>query len=191
MPTDQEVLCRGFGLMVYYAVGRISMFCADCYMVYESVRALFYNDANVTCPAKVSEFVWFIFLYCICEILDDAKQVKERKTNTVEAFRKKIWFDTFVALLLGLVGQLYIVGACDQPLNDTVKIYLILQWATVAWMVPCLVAICVLNKEDVHESPHRTTPRPTLKACSDGELQRAFDGAFPDGSPALALEEQE
>jgi len=191
MPTDQEVLCRGFGLMVYYAVGRISMFCADCYMVYESVRALFYSDTNVSCPDKVTEFVWFIFIWCTVKIIDDAMEAKARKTKTVKDFHQKVVFDAVVALIVGLVGQLYIVGACDQPLNDTVKIYLILQWATVAWMVPCLVAICVLNKEDVHESPHRTTPRPTLKACSDGELQRAFDGAFPDGSPALALEEQE
>ena len=173
MLTGQQVLCRGFGLMVYYLVGRAAMFGMTCYMVYESIRALFYNDVNVTCPAKVSEFVWFIFIYSICEILEDAKETKERKTKPVEAFRNKIRFDAFVALLLGLVGQVYIVGACDQPLNDTVKIYVIMQCATVLWMAPCLVAIYVLEKADVPPNPARsTTPRP----CGDNEIRDAFDG---------------
>lgn len=191
MASDQELLCRGFWLMVFYVVGRVTVFAIEGYVVFRSIGALFYNNTNVTCPAKVSEYVWFIFIYCIAQLIETTNDASKRETKTEKAFREKLLSDAFVALLLGLVGQLYILGACDQPLNDTVKIYLILQWATVAWMVPCLVAICVLNKEDVHESPHRTTPRPTLKACSDGELQRAFDGAFPDGSPALALEEQE
>jgi len=188
MTKQHVVLCRGLGLMTWYTVGRAAEVALLGVVVWKSIAALEYSDTNVVCPHRVTSFVRFIAVYCIAKlavVLYDTV-VCERRSEAY--FRNRTALDILLALLTGLVGQLLILGACDQPLNDVAQLHVTLQYATAAWLAPCWLAMLWLADPAPGPAPAPTAPKcRTPRPSADEVLRDAFNGE----SPVLVLDDEE
>lgn len=182
MTKRHVVLCRGLGLMTWYTVGRVAEVVLLCAVVWKSFAALQYSDTNVVCPRKVTSFVWSIAMYCIAKLLVVAYDTFVCERRSEAHFRNRTALDILLALLMGLVGQLYILGACDQPLNDVAQLYVTLQYATAAWLAPCWLAMLWLADPVASAPPRCCTPRPSPEEA----LRDAFNGE----SPVLVMDDE-
>jgi len=145
--------------------------------------ALHYSDTNVVCPRKVTRFVRFVAFYCIAKLAMVLYDTLMCERRSEAHFRNSTVLDILLALLMGLVGQLCILGACDQPLNDVAQLYVTLQYATAAWLVPCLLGMLWLAGPAEPAPPRCNTPRPSPEEA----LRDAFNGE----SPVLVLDDEE
>ena len=188
MTKQHVVLCRGLALMTWYTVGRAIEVGLLCAVVWKSIVALEYSDTNVVCPGKVALFVRFIVIYCSTKLVVCACDAVTCERRSEAHFRNRTALDILLALLTGLVGQLCILGACDQPLNDVAQLYVTLQYATAAWLVPCLLGMLWLPDPAPGPAPPRTAPeRSTPRPSADEVLRDAFNGE----SPVLVLDDEE
>jgi len=159
-------------IAVYYMIARAVETILLAILVWKSIGALASSESS--CPGKVTQFVWFILLSSL------AKLAVLICCYRVPVLQRPVLI-IVLALLLGLVGQLYILGACDQPLNDVTQLFVTLQYAIIGWEVPGLAAMLwIVSAEPAKPAVTRcATPRPSPEDEVRDELQDAFDGASP------------
>ena len=161
-------------------VGRAAQVVALAVLVWMSIKALASSESG--CPGKVVAFVAFILASSLAQLALFAWETARCHSPSESMYVRRTALSIALALLLGLVGQLYILGACDRPLHDVTQLFVALQYAIVGWDVPALaVMLWIVAAEPAAPALARVgTPRPS----PESELRDAFDG----DSPVLTLD---
>ena len=182
MPSAHVVFCRGLVLLTWYIVCRFVEAALLCVVAWQSVGALSNNDNYIVCPRKVTGFVWVILLHCIAKLAACAYDTVQCSRSSEVQYLRRTGGEVVLALLLGLLGQLYVLGACDQQKNNVAQLYVTLQFGTAACLAPSYLAMIWLAQPVSVATPRCRTPR----QGAEDALWDAFNGE----SPVLVLDDE-
>ena len=139
-------------LATFWCCGIFAQFGLTIWVLVDAVQSLFYSDdsdSGIECPGKVTDWAYWIFVWCILSLLNTYSNRKKEDHQFEEFIKEQIgvvFCTMIVSLVFGLVTQFHFWNLCGGSLNGTVEKYMYMQYGMVAWSLCLLLGIVAASR---------------------------------------------
>lgn len=135
------------GVATFWCCGLLAQCGLIIWLLVDAIKSLFKNDSGIECPGKVTDWTYWIFIWCILYVLDmfqNRKKDDERFDQFMVSQIALTFGKMICGLIFGLVTQYQFWNLCGGPLNGTVEKYMYLQYGILAWSFCLLLMMIVM-----------------------------------------------